>query len=76
MHHFDLDSKAESEGESNDNKIEYLEAITLPQSTHTLLFTEKINSVPFGFAFIILVVSVMCKYGELSSNAFRFSVHS
>ena len=71
-HHasFDLDSKAEIEGESNDNKIEYLEAITLPQSTHTLLFTEKINSVPFGFAFIILVVSVMCKYGELSSNAF------
>lgn len=73
-HHasFDLDSKAEIEGESNDNKIEYLEAITLPQSTHTLLFTEKINSVPFGFAFIILVVSVMCKYRELSSNAFRF----
>ena len=45
-HHasFDLDSKAEIEGESNDNKIEYLEAITLPQSTHTLLFTEKINA--------------------------------
>ena len=70
-HHapFDLDSKSES---GEDNTIEYLEAITLPQSTHTLLFTERINSLPFAFAFIILVVSVMCEY----SRELWFSVPS
>ena len=61
----DLDSKADESGD-----VEYLEAITLPSSTHTLLFTSRINSFPFGFAFIILVVSVMCEYRELSSNEF------
>ena len=79
FHHYlappgDNDTKdAESKGPA------YLEAITLPQSTHTLLFTEPINSLPFGFAFIILVVSITCLAlafadnfdGSTSQNPFK-----
>lgn len=36
------------------------EVIMLPQSTHSLLFTEKVCSIPFGFAFVVLVVSFTC----------------
>ena len=33
-------------------------SITLPQSTHTLLFTTNVFTFPFGFAFIIFGISI------------------
>ena len=44
------------------------EAITLPQSTHTLLFTEKVPSLPFAFAFIIYGISATCLILALIDN--------
>ncbi|KAL7549956.1 hypothetical protein ACHAWF_013212 [Thalassiosira exigua] len=49
-------------------EAKYQEAITLPQSTHTLLFTERVCSVPFGFALLILAVSVTCLVLALWDN--------
>ena len=43
-------------GEEEDAK----DPIQLPQSTHSLLFTAPILSLPFAFAFGILVVSICC----------------
>ena len=68
-------SVAYSLGQSNKKRpsegpmqVEYLEAITLPQSTHTLLFTEHVFSLPFGFAFLILILSIGCLALALSDN--------
>ena len=58
-------SKRPSEGPM---QVEYLEAITLPQSTHTLLFTEHVFSLPFGFAFLILILSIGCLALALTDN--------
>lgn len=44
------------------------EAITLPQSTHTLLFTENVMTLPFWFAIGILTVSVACLALALTDN--------
>mmetsp|Transcript_27009 Transcript_27009/g.46065 ORF Transcript_27009/g.46065 Transcript_27009/m.46065 type:complete len:646 (-) Transcript_27009:335-2272(-) len=38
----------------------YQEMIKLPQSTHSLLFTENVLSAPFAFAFSVLSVSIGC----------------
>ena len=44
------------------NGIEYddHEKIKLPQSTHSLLFTENIFSMPFAFALFVFFVSIAC----------------
>ena len=39
---------------------EALDPIQLPQSTHSLLFTEPVLSVPFAFAVGILLLSFVC----------------
>ena len=70
---FQNQSVAYSLGQSNKRpsegmQVEYLEAITLPQSTHTLLFTEHVFSLPFGFAFLILILSIGCLALALTDN--------
>ena len=51
------DSKTNgNNGEEEDAK----DPIQLPQSAHSLLFTASILSIPFAFAFGILVVSICC----------------
>jgi len=72
---FQNQSVAYSLGQSNKKRpsegpmqVEYLEAITLPQSTHTLLFTEYVFSLPFGFAFLILILSIGCLALALTDN--------
>ena len=42
--------------------------IRLPQSTHSLLFTEKVLSLPFGFAFVVLCGSFSCLLLALWDN--------
>ncbi|KAL7537688.1 hypothetical protein ACHAXR_008009, partial [Thalassiosira sp. AJA248-18] len=54
--------------DSKNSTNEYQDAITLPQSTHTFLFTEKLCSLPFGFAFLILVISIACLALALCDN--------
>ncbi|KAL7538240.1 hypothetical protein ACHAWF_009741 [Thalassiosira exigua] len=46
----------------------FQEAITLPQSTHTLLITENFCSVAFGAAFSLLGISVACLVLALWDN--------
>lgn len=41
---------------------------TLPESTHTLLFTEPINSRAFQFSFAIAALSILCLLLALLSN--------
>jgi len=36
------------------------EIIKLPQSTHSLLFTENIFSIPFSFALLVFFLSIAC----------------
>ncbi len=47
----------------NDN-----DPITLPESTHTFLFTEPINSTPFCWAFVIAAMSNLCLILALLDN--------
>ena len=44
------------------------EVITLPESTHSFLFTEPINSLPFAFAIGIAVISYTCLALALQNN--------
>ena len=44
------------------------EVITLPESTHSFLFTEPINSLPFAFAIGIAVISYTCLALSLQNN--------
>ena len=37
-----------------------LDPIQLPPSTHSLLFSENVNSIPFGFGLVILSISFTC----------------
>ena len=43
-----------------EQEIEALDPIQLPQSTHSLLFTEPVLSVPFAFAVGIMLLSFVC----------------
>ena len=62
------------EGDDNDDTkstYEYCneeEPITIPQSTHSLLFTEDINSLPFLFSLYITVISYICLILALINN--------
>ncbi len=52
-----------------DDEKDHNEPILLPQSTHTLLFTEPVFSFPFIFAVIIAIMSAMCLILALMNNA-------
>ena len=57
----------------NDAKDEDFDIITLPESTHTLLFTEPINSRAFQFSVAIATLSIMCLFLALfNSNYTKF----
>jgi len=43
-----------------DGKEDALAPIKLPQSTHSLLFTEPVFSLPFAFAVVILFMAAAC----------------
>ena len=45
---------------SDQDEKQALEPITLPESTHTLLFTEKTCSLPYFFSLGIIVLSMIC----------------
>lgn len=66
------DVKQEHEGEE---KYDALVPIQLPQSTHSLLFTEPVFSLPFAFAVAILFISFACLglafFNELGSIPFN-----
>ena len=55
-------------GTIDDTKDEDFDPITLPQSTHTLLFTETMNSKPFLFSVAIAALSVLCLLLALTNN--------
>lgn len=44
------------------------EVITLPESTHSFLFTEPVNSLPFAFGVGIAVISYTCLALALQNN--------
>ncbi|KAL7526685.1 hypothetical protein ACHAWF_001874 [Thalassiosira exigua] len=46
----------------------YEDPITLTQSTHSLLFTEKTRSIPFAFSFAIMVMTYTCLVLALLNN--------
>jgi hypothetical protein len=52
----------------DDEKEDENDPITLPESTHTLLFTEPINSNSFFGAFVIAAMSVLCLLLALMDN--------
>ena len=52
----------------DDAKEEDFDVITLPESTHTLLFTEPIDSRAFQFSFAIAALSIMCLLLALINN--------
>lgn len=45
-----------------------LDPITFDESTHTLLFTEPINSTPFVLSILIAVLSILCLLLSLFNN--------
>lgn len=52
----------------DDEKDDDSDPITLPESTHTLLFTEPIKSKPFLFSVIIAAISTLCLILALVNN--------
>jgi hypothetical protein len=54
--------------EHDDEKDDDSDPITLPESTHTLLFTEPIKSKPFLFSVIIAAMSTLCLLLALMNN--------
>ena len=52
----------------DDEKDDDSDPITLPESTHTLLFTEPIKSKPFLFSVIIAAMSTLCLILALLNN--------
>ena len=48
--------------------IHLKETLMLPQSTHSLLFTGSVVSLPFAFAFSIVIVSYSCLALALVNN--------
>eukprot|EP00985_Skeletonema_marinoi_P022295 scaffold14206_cov95-Skeletonema_marinoi.AAC.2 len=55
-------------GTIDDTKDEDFDPITLPQSTHTLLFTEPVCSKPFLFSVAIATLSILCLLLALTNN--------
>ena len=59
-----------NEDDSKDDRVDN-DPITLPESTHTLLFTEPINSIPFCWALVIAAGSFLCLILALQDNPWR-----
>jgi len=53
---------------ADDTKDEAFDSIMLPESTHTLLFTEPINSNAFEFSVSIAGLSILCLLLALTNN--------
>ena len=53
---------------AGDGKDDDTDPITLPKSTHTLLFTEPINSAPFITSVFIAGLSILCLLLTLLNN--------
>ena len=53
---------------NDETKDVEFDSITLPESTHTLLFTEPINSRAFEFAIAICALSILCLLLALTNN--------
>ena len=53
---------------AGDGKDDDTDPITLPKSTHTLLFTEPINSAPFIISVFIAALSILCLLLTLLNN--------
>lgn len=53
---------------AGDGKDDDTDPITLPKSTHTLLFTEPINSAPFVVSVFIAALSILCLLLTLLNN--------
>ena len=53
-------SDGEASANVRDTAIRKEETLMLPHSTHTLLFTEDVCSLPFFFAMFVLFVSFSC----------------
>jgi hypothetical protein len=60
----------------DDTKEEEFDTITLPESTHTLLFTESITSTPFIIGIFIAGLSVLCLILALLNNGAVRGVNS
>lgn len=54
--------------DDDDEKEDDNDPVTLPESTHTLLFTEPINSKPFVGGFLIAGMSILCLLLALLDN--------
>ncbi|KAL7539202.1 hypothetical protein ACHAXR_009093 [Thalassiosira sp. AJA248-18] len=64
----DAEEGVPANGNISDDDVEYHEMIEIPQSTHSLLFTENVMSVPFAFAATVYVVSMSCLLLALLDN--------
>ncbi len=54
------DSKNDEKGNAGDDDVNEEEPIVLTQSTHSLIFTEPICSVPFWFGLVVAAMSYAC----------------
>lgn len=67
------DYKDNDDDDGDDDELENLfesepEPVSLPESTHSLFFTHRVCSIPWGYAFGITVISVTCLIMALSYN--------
>ncbi|KAL3800886.1 hypothetical protein ACHAW5_002037 [Stephanodiscus triporus] len=62
------DGGVDDDDEEGDPDESVPEPITLPESTHTLLFTQPATSVPFAFAVAIAIVCYTCFVMALVNN--------
>eukprot|EP00581_Thalassiosira_minuscula_P019092 CAMPEP_0183727618 /NCGR_PEP_ID=MMETSP0737-20130205/25966_1 /TAXON_ID=385413 /ORGANISM="Thalassiosira miniscula, Strain CCMP1093" /LENGTH=519 /DNA_ID=CAMNT_0025959303 /DNA_START=53 /DNA_END=1609 /DNA_ORIENTATION=+ len=58
-------------GRTEQSIIGYEEPIMLTQSTHSFMFTEPTNSVPFLFSFVIIGISYACLLLALFNNIYE-----
>lgn len=64
----DVDDTKDDDDECEDLDESEVEPLTLPESTHTLFFTQPVFSIPFFFAVGIVFISVMCLIMALLNN--------
>jgi hypothetical protein len=58
----------ENDAKQSSTPDDHEETFQLPQSTHSLLFTEKICSLPFGVALSVFFISISCLILALFDN--------
>ena len=64
----DVDDTKDDDDEYEDLDESEVDPLTLPESTHTLFFTQPVFSIPFCFAVGIVFISVMCLIMALLNN--------